>query len=289
MGKYVTKAKLKQMLGDKYDILETNAIDYGSAFVSGKITNVFNDVDNGLHISSLAAVTSSGLSIITNSKLETEMITSISSAFTTNIVQQVSETTSNLLTNKIVGLIPTTSEMTSYINYYYHQNLKSVSDILKEECIGTENIGDDNITAQQKNVQKTSINKLKTNISQIENKAKTVNDSITDVGGKIIQYVGAGPEWVANQLDNITANSVKKVYDIINEGAKPIQKKREHIIKNIAESTGKTLAVKQNNLTRKIIHKQLGTQQEVITKITIKAKIQIQKAKIKVLALIGMH
>ncbi len=289
MGKYVTKAKLKQMLGDKYDILETNAIDYGSAFVSGKITNVFNDVDNGLHISSLAAVTSSGLSIITNSKLETEMIMSISSAFTTNIVQQVSETTSNLLTNKIVGLIPTTSEMTSYINYYYHQNLKSVLDILKEECIGTENIGDYNITAQQKNVQKTSINKLKTNISQIENKAKTVNDSITDVGGKIIQYVGAGPEWVANQLDNITANSVKKVYDIINEGAKPIQKKREHIIKNIAESTGKTLAVKQNNLTRKIIHKQLGTQQEVITKITIKAKIQIQKAKIKVLALIGMR
>ena len=41
MGKYVTKSKLKQMLGDKYDILETNAIDYGSSFVSGKIILLF--------------------------------------------------------------------------------------------------------------------------------------------------------------------------------------------------------------------------------------------------------
>jgi hypothetical protein len=95
-------------------------------------------------------------------------------------------------------------------------------------------------------------------------------------------------EKYVNQLDNITANSVKKVHDVINEGAKPIYNKRSDIIKHVCETEGKSLAEKQNNLTRKIIHKQRNIQQETISKINIKAKIQIQKAKIKVLALTGM-
>lgn len=58
MGKYVTKAKLKKMLGDKYDLLETNAIDYGSSFVSGQVTSAFAIADNALHIGSLASQSS---------------------------------------------------------------------------------------------------------------------------------------------------------------------------------------------------------------------------------------
>lgn len=288
MGKYVTKSKLKQMLGDKYDILETNAIDYGSSFVSGKITNAFNEVNNDLHISSMIAATSTGISLINNIELEKEMVDSIANSFTTNIVSTVSETASNLLTTKVVGLIPTTSEMTSYVTYYYHKNLKSISDILKEEGIGTENIIDNNITTQQTTIQQNAINNIKNDVSVIKKKADVINDYVTTHSSKVIQYIGAGPEWIANQLDNITANSVKQVYNVINEGAKPIYKKRAHIIKHVAESTGKSLAEKQNNLTRKVVHKQLGTQQEVKTNVKIKSQIQIQKAKIKILGMLGM-
>lgn len=288
MGKYVTKSKLQQILGDKYDILETNAIDYGSSFVSGKATNAFNDVDNGLHISSIIASTSSDISLIHNISFEKEMIDSITNSFTTSIVKTVSETASNLLTTKVIGLIPTTSEMTSYVSYYYRQNLKSVSDILKEENIGAENIIDNNITEHQKNIQENAINNIKNDVNILKKHATNINNSVTDISDKIMQYAGAGPEWIANQLDNITANSVKQVYNVINEGAKPIYKKREHVIKNVAESTGKSLAEKQNNLTRKAIHQQLGTQKEIIVQTKIKSQIQIQKAKIKVLSLIGM-
>lgn len=288
MGKYVTKAKLKKMLGDKYDLLETNAIDYGSSFVSGQVTSAFAIADNALNIGSLASQSSTVLSLLNNHELEKDVLENIGQSFTQTIVEQVSSTAAEMITSKVIGLVPTTSELTSYISYYYQQNVKSVADILKEENIGIENNVDEDIEQQQNTIKQNSLNNINKDIDVIKSNANKVNNFVTTYIGKIISYVNAGPDWIVNQLDNITANSVKKVYDVINEGAKPIYNKRSDIIKHVCETEGKSLAEKQNNLTRKTILQQRNIQQETISKTNIKAKIQIQKAKIKVLALIGM-
>lgn len=288
MGKYVTKAKLKKMLGDKYDLLETNAIDYGSSFVSGQVTSAFAIADNALHIGSLASQSSNVLALLNNHELEKDVLENIGQSFTQTIVEQVSSTAAEMITSKVIGLVPTPSELTSYISYYYQQNVKSVADILKEENIGIENNVDKDIEHQQNNIKQNSLTNINKDIAYIKSDANNINNFVTTYIGKILSYINAGPDWIVNQLDNITANSVKKVYDVINEGAKPIYNKRSDIIKHVCETEGKSLAEKQNNLTRKIIHKQRNIQQETISKINIKAKIQIQKAKIKVLALIGM-
>lgn len=288
MGKYVTKAKLKKMLGDKYDLLETNAIDYGSSFVSGQVTSAFAIADNTLHIGSLASQSSPVLSLLNNHELEKDVLENIGQSFTQTIVEQVSSTAAEMITSKVIGLVPTTSELTSYISYYYQQNVKSVADILKEENIGIENNVDEDIKHQQNTIKQNSLTNINKDIDVIKANANTVNNFVTTNIGKVLPYISAGPDWITDQLDNITANSVKKVYDVINEGAKPIYNKRSDIIKHVCETEGKSLAEKQNNLTRKIILQQRNIQQETISKINIKAKIQIQKAKIKVLALIGM-
>lgn len=288
MGKYVTKAKLKKMLGDKYDLLETNAIDYGSSFVSGQVTSAFAIADNALHIGSLASQSSTVLALLNNHELEKDVLENIGQSFTQTIVEQVSSTAAEMITSKVIGLVPTTSELTSYISHYYQQNVKSVADILKEENIGIENNVDKDIEHQQNNIKQNSLTNINKDIAIIKSDANNINNFVTTYIGKVLSYISAGPDWIVNQLDNITANSVKKVYDVINEGAKPIYNKRSDIIKHVCETEGKSLAEKQNNLTRKIIHKQRNIQQETISKINIKAKIQIQKAKIKVLALIGM-
>lgn len=288
MGKYVTKAKLKKMLGDKYDLLETNAIDYGSSFVSGQVTSAFAIADNALHIGSLASQSSTVLALLNNHELEKDVLENIGQSFTQTIVEQVSSTAAEMITSKVIGLVPTPSELTSYISHYYQQNVKSVADILKEENIGIENNVDKDIEHQQNNIKQNSLTNINKDIAIIKSDANNINNFVTTYIGKVLSHINAGPDWIVNQLDNITANSVKKVYDVINEGAKPIYNKRSDIIKHVGETEGKSLAEKQNNLTRKIIHKQRNIQQETISKINIKAKIQIQKAKIKVLALIGM-
>ena len=288
MGKYVTKAKLKKMLGDKYDLLETNAIDYGSSFVSGQVTSAFAIADNALHIGSLASQSSTVLALLNNHELEKDVLENIGQSFTQTIVEQVSSTAAEMITSKVIGLVPTTSELTSYISHYYQQNVKSVADILKEENIGIENNVDKDIEHQQNNIKQNSLSNINKDIAIIKSDANKVNNFVTTNIGKVLPYISAGPDWIVNQLDNITANSVKKVYDVINEGAKPIYNKRSDIIKHVCETEGKSLAEKQNNLTRKAIHQQLGTQKEIIVQTKIKSQIQIQKAKIKVLSLIGM-
>ena len=288
MGKYVTKAKLKKMLGDKYDLLETNAIDYGSSFVSGQVTSAFAIADNTLHIGSLASQSSTVLALLNNHELEKDVLENIGQSFAQTIVEQVSSTAAEMITSKVIGLVPTTSELTSYISHYYQQNVKTVADILKEENIGIENNVNEDIKHLQNTIKQNSLTNINKDIDVIKSNANTINNFVTTNIGKVLPYISAGPDWITDQLDNITANSVKKVYDVINEGAKPIYNKRSDIIKHVCETEGKSLAEKQNNLTRKIILRQRNIQQETISKINIKAKIQIQKAKIKVLALIGM-
>lgn len=299
MGKYVTKNKLKKILGEQtYNNLEQNAINRGEAFLSGQVTNAFNKIDNFTYATNIVGnVSTSALALYslgqhisqTDTGQIAQMAKDMTMSFASSTIRQLTETATSMIATKTANLIPTISEMQSKTMSYYNEYVTPMDEIMKKILIPKEDDIKLKEKEQQIKKQKKTIEKIKTAISYVQSTAKTINEWTTTYIGMITTYMNEGPDWVANQLDKLTETAVEKTAYIINEGAKPIENYRNKVVEDVSRWAGKTIANIQNKEMEKAVKKLNSMKSTTFSKLTTKAAIAKQSAKIQILAKLGFR
>lgn len=157
------------------------------------------------------------------------------------------------------------------------QYTDSIEDQIKKEKDETD----------EKNKNKAADNAKKKAQKFIESANKLIEKS-NEAIGKIMEHVAEGAEWVQTNLDKEIARAEKNIKDDLEAGYKSI----ESDIDVFCKGEGEKIAVKLIEQYNKLIEEQakdiVSKKNKAESKAKISAKAAIQKAKLKVFAMIGL-
>lgn len=293
MGKFMSKSKLKKILGDKYKDIENSAINYGLAFASNQTTKVVDKVAELTYMDTFTNFAVTGLGIYPNvanlhNMISKDDIENMTTNVASSLVSTLVENTTSYITSKVTSLMPSSKEFLSKTTSYYKKQVHDFSFYTKKYLVPLELDQQLDDTNMQNDMIAKKLNTIKKDIGMVSSYIKIANDWVNTYINSVFTYRENGPDWVSDQLDKLMTTTIEKEQQLISSAAKPIQKERDNMINDVSKWAGTALAHKTNKALDKAAKKTADLLNKTKSKLTTQASMSILSAKIKILSKIGL-
>ena len=298
---HFNEERLKTLLGsDGWETFKAMEIDSCKNFLTGAVTSPLQKVmTNSMAISIRdAAATGTGTALQTlaninriKNDIDSGAIEQITKQVATAALTAITTRASQLIEEKIMRIIalPTVDEITSKATYYFMQNRKSLSYILKEKVLDPSDIIKEENEQQKSSRFSETFNKISYKASQVSSEITKYTAYAGSYMNMIMSYYDMGPRWVSHQINKQIDIAENAINDYVNPTVDMIVEEKQKFIDKEVQAAAQILVNEYNKQIDKAATELLAKNDKAIKTAKMKVYTQLAKVKIKVMELTGIN
>lgn len=294
MGRYITKSLLKKTLGtDSWAAIENSAIDAGENFLSGLVTSAFSYANDVTYFGSIVSYGASIYGLYSEIKDQVEnhvpeqLLTDLSEMVVSKIVSQ----TSKVVTDAAMRIIDPTTDadlLKTYTTYYFNENKYTSDEILYKITVAKERQNEDTFN-NESDKRKNKFNEdLARTATKIHEQAGKISYNAGIITSYASYWMGAGPDWLCDRLDEIVKSSVKTTKQHTDSVVNVCLRKKADFWREKGRTSGRWLADKYNREIDRQVKKIENAKNKNIACARIKAMAATKKITLKLIGKIGI-
>lgn len=171
---------------------------------------------------------------------------------------------------------------------HYEPVKLSLGDIMSQLTASVEDLDEEKKEANNKQKKNKKADEAKKKASQFIESAQKIAAKSAETVAKITAHVAEGAEWVQQNVDKEIARAEKNITQELETGYKKIEKDIDDFCQDEGDKIGTNIVRLYNKALEKQAKKIVDDKKKVEKKAKIKADAAIQKAKLKIFALIGL-
>lgn len=164
----------------------------------------------------------------------------------------------------------------------------SLGDIMPQMTASVEDLDEEKKEANNKQKKNKKADEAKKKASKFIESAQKIAAKSAETVAKITSHVAEGAEWVQQNVDKEIARAEKNITQELETGYKKIEKDIDDFCQDEGDKIGTNIVRLYNKALEKQAKKIVDEKKKVEKKAKIKADAAIQKAKLKIFALIGL-
>ena len=171
---------------------------------------------------------------------------------------------------------------------HYEPVKLSLGDIMSQMTASVEDLDEEKKEANNKQKKNKKADEAKKKASQFIESAQKIAAKSAETVAKITSHVAEGAEWVQQNVDKEIARTEKNITQELETGYKKIEKDIDDFCQDEGDKIGTNIVRLYNKALEKQAKKIVDEKNKIEKKAKIKANAAIQKAMLKIFALIGL-
>ena len=164
----------------------------------------------------------------------------------------------------------------------------SLGDVMSQMTSSVEDLDESKKEENNEKKKNKKADEAKKKASKFIESAQNVVAKSAETVGKITAHIAEGAEWVQQNVDKEIARAEKNIIQELETGYKKIEKDIDDFCQDEGDKIGSNIVRLYNKELEKQAKKTVDEKKKVENKAKIKANAAIQKAKLKIFALIGL-
>ena len=289
MSRYITKSLLKKTLGvDSWKAIENTAIDAGENFWSGAITSAFSYVDKTTHFGDIVATGAMAYGIYNELKnqIDAGVPEQLLTDLTEMVLSKVISQNAKIVTNAVTRIIDPRTDadlFASYTTYYFNDNKYTADEVLYKITVAKERQQEKHFDDEESRKDSKFRERLMKTATYIHDTTYKISYHAGIITTQASYWMGAGPDWLCDRLDEIVKSSVKSTKEYTDNIVNVNLKKKADYWREKGEKKGKWLADKYNREIDKQVKKIENTKNKNIAEARIKAMVATKKITLKLI------